>query len=87
MGAVVINRVLSAKFPDTVAGVIYQKSQFSPVKSGRFELALAVDKATAACYQAADEAMRGVTNVGTCVHFRTPIKGLTGINIGGHVFY
>ncbi|MBE5864023.1 MAG: cell wall hydrolase [Lachnospiraceae bacterium] len=87
VGAVVINRVLSGKFPDTVAGVIYQKSQFSPVASGRFELALASDKATAACYQAADEAMLGVTNVGVCVYFRTPINGLVGISIGGHVFY
>ena len=87
VGAVVINRVLSGQFPDTVLGVIYQKGQFSPVASGRFELALAQDKATAACYQAADEAMRGVTNVGTCVFFRTPVPGLTGINIGGHVFY
>lgn len=87
VGSVVINRVLSGKFPDTVAGVIYQKSQFSPVASGRFELALASDKATAACYQAADEAMTGVTNVGVCVFFRTPIPGLSGISIGGHVFY
>lgn len=87
VGAVVINRVLSSKFPDTVLGVVYQKGQFSPAASGRLELALAADKATAACYQAADEAMKGVTNVGTCVFFRTPIPGLSGINIGGHVFY
>ena len=87
VGAVVINRVLSGKFPDTVKGVIYQKSQFSPVASGRYALALASDKANAACYQAADEAMLGVTNVGACVFFRTPIPGLTGISIGGHVFY
>lgn len=87
VGAVVINRVLSGRFPDTVKGVIYQKSQFSPVASGRYALALASDKANAACYQAADEAMLGVTNVGACVFFRTPIPGLTGINIGGHVFY
>lgn len=87
VGAVVINRVLSGKFPDTVVGVVYQSGQFSPARSGRLELALASDKATAACYKAADEAMSGVTNVGTCVYFRTPIPGLTGINIGGHVFY
>jgi hypothetical protein len=31
--------------------------------------------------------MSGVTNVGNCVYFRTPVEGLTGINIGGHVFY
>ncbi len=87
VGAVVINRVLSSKYPDTVVGVIYQKSQFSPVASGRYELALAVDKANADCYKAAEEAMSGVTNVGGCLYFRTPIDGLTGIAIGGHIFY
>ncbi|MBO6242652.1 MAG: cell wall hydrolase [Butyrivibrio sp.] len=87
VGAVVINRVLSSVYPDTVVGVIYQNKQFSPVASGRLALALAEGKATAACYQAADEAMTGYSNVGNCVYFRTPIPGLSGINIGGHVFY
>lgn len=87
VGAVVMNRVMSSKFPDTVVGVIYQKRQFSPVASGRLELALAANKATPSCYKAADEAMAGVTNVGNCLFFRTPIEGLTGISIGGHIFY
>lgn len=87
VGSVVINRVLSDKFPDTVLGVIYQSRQFSPVASGRLALALEANKATADCYRAADEAMSGVTNVGNCVFFRTPVEGLSGINIGGHVFY
>ncbi len=87
VGAVVINRLLSSKFPDTITGVIYQNKQFSPVASGRLALALANNKATAACYQAADEAMAGVSNVGDCYFFRTPIEGLTGISIGGHIFY
>ena len=87
VGAVVINRVLSSVYPDTVVGVIYQNKQFSPVASGRLALALANSKATAACYQAADEAMSGYSNVGNCVYFRTPVPGLSGINIGGHVFY
>lgn len=87
VGAVVINRVLSSKYPDTVVGVIYQPYQFSPVRSGRLELALAMNKATESCYRAADEAMSGATNVGNCLYFRTPIEGLTGISIGGHIFY
>lgn len=87
VGAVVINRVLSSVYPNTVVGVIYQNKQFSPVASGRLALALAEGRATQACYQAADEAMKGVTNVGNCVYFRTPIPGLTGISIGGHIFY
>lgn len=87
VGAVVINRVLSSKYPDTVVGVIYQKSQFSPAGSGRLEIALTANKATESCYRAADAAMAGTTNVGNCLYFRTPIPGLTGITIGGHVFY
>lgn len=87
VGAVVINRVLSSVYPDTVVGVIYQNKQFSPVGDGHLALALASDKATAACYKAADEAMSGQTNVGNCVYFRTPIEGLTGIQIGAHIFY
>lgn len=87
VGAVVINRVLSSVYPDTVVGVIYQNKQFSPVASGRLALALAEDRATDACYRAADAAMSGQTNVGTCVYFRTPIEGLSGIQIGGHIFY
>lgn len=87
VGAVVINRVLSSVYPDTVTGVIYQQYQFSPVGSGRLALAMSQNKATASCYKAADEAMAGQTNVGNCVYFRTPIPGLTGIQIGGHIFY
>ncbi len=87
VGAVVINRVLSSVYPNTVSGVIYQNRQFSPVASGRLALALSQNKATPSCYQAADAAMSGQTNVGGCVYFRTPIPGLTGIQIGGHIFY
>ena len=87
VGAVVINRVLSSVYPNSVVEVIYQKSQFSPAGSGRLALALAENRATAACYKAADEAMAGQSNVGNCVYFRTPIPGLTGISIGNHIFY
>ena len=87
VGAVVINRVLSSVYPNTVVGVVYQNKQFSPVASGRLALALTKDKATESCYRAADEAMSGVTNVGQCVYFRTPIPGLEGIRIGNHIFY
>lgn len=87
VGSVVINRVLSSVYPDTVVGVIYQNKQFSPVASGRLELALGANKATESCYRAAEEAMSGITNVGQCVYFRTPVDGLTGISIGGHIFY
>ncbi len=88
VGAVVINRVRSPVFPDTVVAVIYQNRQFSPVASGRLELALLENRATPACYQAADEAMAGVTTVEDCLFFRTPIEGINvRFPIGGHIFY
>lgn len=88
VGAVVINRVLSSVYPGTVTGVIYQSGQFSPVASGRLALALAENRATAKCYEAADAAMGGASNVGNCVYFRTPIEGINPkYRIGGHIFY
>ena len=50
VGSVVINRVPSSVYPDTVTGVIYQSGQFSPVASGRLALALAEGRATASCF-------------------------------------
>lgn len=88
VGAVVMNRVMSSVFPNTVTGVIYQSRQFSPVASGRLALALAENRATSSCYQAADEVMKGSTNVGNCVYFRTPVDGVSPkYRIGGHIFY
>ena len=33
---VIINRVLSPKFPNTVEGVVFQSKQFSPIGDGRY---------------------------------------------------
>lgn len=88
VGAVVMNRVLSSVYPNTIVGVIYQSGQFSPVASGRLALALADGRATKSCYDAADAVMSGTTNVGNCVYFRTPVDGITPkYTIGGHIFY
>lgn len=88
VGSVVMNRVLSSVYPNTVVGVIYQSGQFSPVASGRLALALTEGRATKSCYDAADEVMSGTTNVGNCVYFRTPVDGITPkYTIGGHIFY
>ena len=90
VGAVVMNRVLSSRYPNTITGVIYAKYQFSPVLDGHLASALANDKAQAndgSAYKAARAAMAGETNVGNCYYFRTPIEGLEGIHIGGHIYY
>lgn len=86
VGAVVLNRVRNPRFPGTVLEVIMQNRQFSPVGSGRFSIVLA-RRANESCYQAATDAMAGASPVGNCLFFRTPIPGLTGQQIGGHIFY
>lgn len=88
VGAVVMNRVKSGAFPDTISGVIYQRNQFEPVSTGRLALALANDDATPSCYQAAQASMGGESPVGDCLFFRTPIPQITPkYQIGGHIFY
>ncbi len=86
VGAVVMNRVRSPLFPNTVLEVIMAPKQFSPVGSGRFAIVLARG-ANESCYQAARDAMAGASPVGNCLFFRTPIPGLEGQQIGGHIFY
>ena len=85
VGSVVMNRVRSSHFPNTVAGVIYQGGQFSPVASGRFASVLA-SGANASCTQAAQEVLRGnITN--NCLYFRRNDGSIPGTVIGNHVFY
>lgn len=58
VGAVIMNRVESAEFPNTIAGVIYQKGQFSSVKDGQinkpFENEAQVKKAAQEAYNGSD---------------------------------
>lgn len=86
VGAVVVNRMRSAAYPNTMVGVIYQNRQFSPVASGRLAARLAAG-ANDRCRQAARDAMNGSTPVGNCLYFRTVIPEINGQIIGGHVFY
>ena len=68
VGSVVINRVKSSYFPNSVSGVIYQSGQFSPVASGRlaYRLEAGVD---GSCLQAAQDVLNGNITVG-CLYFR-----------------
>lgn len=49
VGSVVMNRVRSSYFPNTVSGVIYQSGQFSPVASGRYALRLEQESIIPVC--------------------------------------
>ena len=86
VGAVIMNRVMSGAFPDTITGVVYQANQFEPVGSGRLAIVLA-QGANATCLKAADEVLAGANNIGECLFFRTIVPGIKGTIIGHHVFY
>lgn len=85
VGAVVMNRVNSPAYPNTIFDVIFASGQFSPVKSGGIYKAYKIN-ANPVCYQAAQIAMDGFSNVGTVTHFRRAGKK-QGLIIGHHVFY
>jgi hypothetical protein len=87
VGAVVVNRVKSSSYPNTVKGVIYQSGQFSPVASGKFAKVLSSHSYTSSCVSAAKEALSGVSNVGSAKSFRMVSSGHSGQRIGGHVFF
>ena len=86
VGNVIMNRVKSALQPNTITEVVYAKGQFSPVRNGSLQRALSSDKADAACYQAAIEALAGAQPVGDKLFFRRN-NGRSGQVIGNHVFY
>ena len=86
VGAVVMNRVRSGAYPNTVKGVIYASGQFTPAGSGQVGRVVASGKIKASCLQAAQEAMAGSTPVGTATHFRRA-GSREGIVIGHHVFW
>lgn len=85
VASVVVNRVRSGSFPNTVSGVIYQGGQFSPVASGRFAVVLAKG-AAGSCTKAASAALSGSTNI-NALYFCRASSGVEGTVIGNHVFY
>ncbi|WP_276357333.1 cell wall hydrolase [Cohnella caldifontis] len=89
VASVVLNRVHSDDYPDTVKGVIYAPSQFSPAGNGQ------LDKTTPSkeSLQAAKAALSGENNVPGAVYFFNPkrepgkLKKVTVVKeIGHHVF-
>lgn len=85
VAAVVMNRVRSGAYPNTVGGVIYASGQFTPALNGKVALT-ANGGVPQDCVVAAREAIAGKTNVGGATHFRR-WTGQNGIVIGAHVFY
>lgn len=86
VGAVVMNRVRSGAYPNSIHGVIYASGQFTPAMTGKLNRVYESGQISASCIQAAQEALAGVSNVGDLTHFRRN-NGREGLVIGNHVFY
>ncbi len=88
IGAVVMNRVRSGAYPNTIPAVIASPGQFVPAGTGRVSAILASGP-RAACIKAAQAAINGETTVGTMTHFKNSASPVSGpsIVIGNHVFY
>ncbi len=86
VGAVVLNRMRSNRFPDDIPGVIYDEGQFSPVDNGMLEARLEEGKILQSCYDAAEEALLGTDPTDGCLFFQRSGKR-SGLIIGNHVFF
>lgn len=93
VGYVIMNRIRSSRFPNTLEGVLRQSKQFEPVGSGRFDLVLKAEQdddipniVTQSCWNAARTVVNGTSNVGESLFFRTwaPVPALvTNLQNGG----
>lgn len=86
VGAVIMNRVKSPGYPNTIAEVLYQPNQFGPSDSQLFAELLLNDTIKDTCREAAKQAYMGVDNVAGALHFRRA-GSKEGLVIGNHVFY
>lgn len=69
VGAVILNRVKSPLFPDTIEGVIFEPYQFEPILNGWFWR-----EPSAESWQAARDALNGWDPTGGALYFWNPSK-------------
>ncbi len=69
VGAVVLNRVESPSFPDTISGVIYQNGAFTAINDGQFW-----EPVESGCYNAARDALNGWDPTGGALYYYNPSK-------------
>jgi N-acetylmuramoyl-L-alanine amidase len=69
VGAVVLNRVESPSFPDTISGVIYQNGAFTAINDGQFW-----EPIESGCYNAARDALNGWDPTGGALYYYNPAK-------------
>ena len=85
VGAVVMNRVRSGAYPNTIHAVIYASGQFTPAMTGTVARVYE-GNVPDLCLQAAQAAINGETTVGDATHFRRAGKR-EGFVLGDHVFW
>ena len=89
VGAVVLNRVADAGFPNTLQGVIYQPWAFTALHDGQFSL-----EPNTTAYNAAQDAMNGWDPTYGCLYYYNPKTATSSwifsrtiaVMIGNHVF-
>lgn len=69
VGAVILNRVKDSRFPNSIAGVIYQSGAFTAVSDGQINAAISEGSTV---YKAAQDAMNGWDPTGGCVYYFNP---------------
>jgi uncharacterized protein YgiM (DUF1202 family) len=97
---IVLNRVKSSKYPDTIKSVIYQDGQFSVAHSGSLEKQLNNfdnynSKSQKMSIKAAKDALEGMNNIGKRLYFHTykaaAKKGYndyeSSVKLGDHLFW
>ena len=89
VGAVVLNRVKSSRFPNTIAGVVYQNGAFDAVTDGQINLT-----PNEQSRRAARDAMNGWDPTNGCLYYYNPNTATSDwiwtrevrLNIGDHSF-
>lgn len=84
VGAVVINRVNSGAYPNSIEEVIYQPGQFGPASTGWLDSVRSSGGYTAQAMEAAADALNGANPIGDCLYFD---QGGYGMQIGDHYFH
>lgn len=69
VGAVILNRVKSSKFPNTIAGVIYQPGAFTAVSDGQIDVPI---ESKSTVVKAAQDALNGWDPSGGAIYYFNP---------------
>ena len=89
VATVIMNRVQSPSFPNTISGVIYASGQFEPVWTGRLQTVLD-NGPTSLSMQVAQDAINGarLASVSHCYYFLyAPSTSRDGVVIGNNLFF